>query len=338
MFDFTIEPKITKEFLLSKNNEETYMTYYLGVPVSKKLFKSPLRVDYHTTCSYFRGKSGTLYFKDFATGDCLDFVNVVMKKFNCNYHEALEIIAKDFGYKSGNNKQIPIVKAQPRFEGTKQTFIQVEVKEFSESELKWWNSFGITKDILKRFNVYSCKSVFLNGTILAQSAQHAPIYGYYFGKRENIEQWRIYFPKNQKSGYKFIGNCKYDLIQGYKQLRNKGKLVVITKSLKDCLTLYSFGIPAIAPCSENLFVSDKILNDLKKRFNYIVVFYDSDKPGIRAMRKIKKDHPELNYFYIPRNLKSKDISDLFKNKGKQFVKEFIKDNLLKLKNYGKKNF
>ena len=43
MFDYTFEPKITKEFLLSKNNEETYMTYYLGIPVKKGLFKSPLQ-------------------------------------------------------------------------------------------------------------------------------------------------------------------------------------------------------------------------------------------------------------------------------------------------------
>ena len=58
MFDYTFEPKITKEFLLSKNNEETYMTYYLGIPVKKGLFKSPLRSDSHVTCSFFRGKSG----------------------------------------------------------------------------------------------------------------------------------------------------------------------------------------------------------------------------------------------------------------------------------------
>ena len=54
MFDYTFEPKITKEFLLSKNNEETYMTYYLGIPVKKGLFKSPLRSDSHVTCSFFR--------------------------------------------------------------------------------------------------------------------------------------------------------------------------------------------------------------------------------------------------------------------------------------------
>ena len=84
--DFSFKPKVTREFLLSQNNEETYMSYYLGIPVTKGLFCSPLRQDKHTTCSFFRGKSGRLYFKDFATGECLAFENVVMKKFACSYH------------------------------------------------------------------------------------------------------------------------------------------------------------------------------------------------------------------------------------------------------------
>ena len=45
---FNLEPaeqKITKELLLSKNSEETYMEHYLGIPVKKGLFKSPLRKD-----------------------------------------------------------------------------------------------------------------------------------------------------------------------------------------------------------------------------------------------------------------------------------------------------
>ena len=53
--DFSFEPKVTREFLLSNNNEETYMSYYLGIPVNKGLFCSPLRQDKHTTCSFFRG-------------------------------------------------------------------------------------------------------------------------------------------------------------------------------------------------------------------------------------------------------------------------------------------
>lgn len=268
MFNFTFEPKITKEFLLSKNNEETYMAYYLGAPVNKGLFVSPLRDDKHKTCSYFRGKSGTLYFKDFATGQCLDFVNVVMTKYSCNYHEAIRIIAKDFGYTTSAPIKTSAIKIQPKFEGNKQTFIRVEVKDFTEAELKWWNSFGITKEILNKFKVYSCKTVFLNNYIYAQSAQHSPIYGYYFGKKENIEQWRIYMPKRKE--FRFIGNVSTKTIQGYKQLPKKGKVVVITKSMKDVLCLYSLGISAIAPNSETQFVSEKVLEELKQRFEHIV--------------------------------------------------------------------
>ena len=44
MFDFTINPKITKEFLLSKNSEETYMSYYIGIPIKKGLFKKAMEL------------------------------------------------------------------------------------------------------------------------------------------------------------------------------------------------------------------------------------------------------------------------------------------------------
>lgn len=329
MFDYTFEPKITKEFLLSKNNEETYMTYYLGIPVKKGLFKSPLRSDNHVTCSFFRGKSGNLYFKDFASGKCLTFEGVVMEKYNCNYHTALKIIAKDFGYTKDSPVKKIAVKIQPKFEEEKQTFIQIEAKEFSEPELKWWGSFGITKDILYRFKVYSCSTVFLNRNIYAQSAQHSPIYGYYFGKKENIEQWRIYMPKRKE--FRFIGNVSTKTIQGYKQLAKTGKLVVITKSMKDLMCLYSLGISAIAPNSETQFVSDKVLEELKQRFKYIVLLYDNDLTGVRFTNKIRKQHPELIVSMIPRSTGAKDISDYYYMYGRKNTQEFITNYIKKLK-------
>ena len=311
------------------------MAHYLGIPIKKGLFISPIRDDKRPTCSFFRGQSGNLYFKDFATGQCLTFEGVVMERYHCTYHNALKIIANDFGYlktstvkpKSNINK----IKIQPKFDGEKETFIQVEIKNFSESELKWWNKYGITKDILKRFNIYSCKSVFLNGVLQDQSAQHIPIYGYYFGKKENVEQWRIYYP--HRTQYRFVGNVSSKTVQGYKQLPKKGKLLVITKSMKDVASMYSFGITAIAPNSETQFISDKMLEELKGRFNHIVVFYDNDLPGISNMNKIKKAHPELEYFYIPRKLKCKDFSDLVEKYGRERVKELIKE---WINNYGKK--
>ena len=325
MFDFTIDPKITKEFLLSKNSEETYMSYYLGVPVKKGLFRSPLRSDNHNTCSFFRGRSGNLYFKDFATGQCLTFEGVVMEKYHCTYHNALKIIAKDFGYIQSSEVKKQEIKIQPKFESEKETFIQVEIKDFSESELKWWNSFGITEKILHKYKIYSVKTVFLNGSIYAQSTQHSPIYGYYFGKKENIEQWRIYMPKRKE--FRFIGNVSTKTIQGYKQLPEDGKLLVITKSMKDVCLLATLGIPAVAPNSETQFVSEKLLDEFRERFKNIVLLYDSDLTGVRFMNKIRKQHRDLIVCMIPRKYEAKDISDFYKKYGKSKTISLIKESI-----------
>ena len=324
MFNFTIDPKISREFLLSKNSEETYMAYYLGIPVKKGLFRSPLRNDQHTTCSFFRGRTGNLYFKDFATGQCLTFEGVVMEKYHCTYHNALKIIAKDFGYiQTSIQKEVKKPLIQPKFEGEKETFIQVEIKDFSESELKWWNSFGMTEQTLKKYKVYSIKTVFLNGNIYAQSTQHSPIYGYYFGKKGSIEQWRIYIPKRKE--FRFIGNVSTKTIQGYKQLPEYGKLVVITKSMKDTMLLSSLGIPAIAPNSETQFVSEKVLEELKERFKNIVLLYDSDLTGVRFMNKIRKQYHDLIVCMIPRKYEAKDISDFYQKYGRNKTVEVIKE-------------
>lgn len=330
MFNFTIEPKITKEFLLSKNSEETYMAYYLGVPIKKGLFRSPLRNDQHNTCSFFRGRSGNLYFKDFATGQCLTFEGVVMEKYNCTYHNALKIIATDFGYiQSSVKRESKKVEIQPKFEGDKETFIQVEIKDFSESELKWWNSFGISESTLKKYKVFSIKTVFLNGNIYAKSTQHSPIYGYYFGKKGEIEQWRIYFPKRKE--FRFIGNVSTKTIQGYKQLPEKGKLVVITKSMKDCMLLSSLGIPSVAPNSETQFLEEKPLNELRNRFDHLVLLYDSDLTGVRFMNKLRKQHSDLIVCMIPRKYEAKDISDFYQKYGRSKTIELIKESINKIK-------
>lgn len=322
MFNFRIEPKITKEFLLSQNNQETYMSYYLGLPVKKGLFKSPLRSDRHTTCSFFKGKSGTLYFKDFATGDCLSFEGVVMKKYNCDYHKALKIIASDFGFINSSTPKV--VKVQPVFKEDKQTFIQAEIKSFEPYELKWWADFGVTQKELNKYRVFSCKTVFLNGSIFAQSTQHNPIYGYYFGKKENVEQWKIYMPK---SHLRFIGNISQKVIQGYHQLPKKGNLLIITKSMKDVCAFSRLGIPAIAPQSEVTFLPDKMIEELKTRFKFIVVMFDNDLPGISNLNKVRKKFPEFIYYWIPRKYGSKDFTDFIRDHGLEAAKNLIKENI-----------
>ena len=332
--DFSFQPKITKELILSRFSEEQLMEYYLHIPVKKGLFRSPLRRDKQPTCSFYRNKSGTLIFKDFATGQHLNIFDVVQSIFRCDYFESLRIIANDFGIVRDNalHKNPGKINLNPiKIKDKEISKIQIEVQEFTDSELKWWGRYGISKDILKRFDVYSCKYVFLNDQLFAESQQHCPIFGYYGKKYQGLELWRCYFPK--RTSFRFITNWPSKKIQGYDQLPKKGKLLVITKSMKDSMCLYSCGITACAPNSENLFIPDKVLEDLKNRFENIVVLYDNDRPGLYNMAKIRKEHPELTYVFIPKRYGSKDISDFYKDHGRKETLNLIKTFILWLKEH-----
>jgi hypothetical protein len=332
--DFSFQPKITKELILSRFSEEQLMEYYLHIPVKKGLFRSPLRRDKQPTCSFYRNKSGTLIFKDFATGQHLNIFDVVQSIFRCDYFESLRIIANDLGIVRDNalHKNPGKINLNPvKIKDKEISKIQIEVQEFTDSELKWWGRYGISKDILKRFNVYSCKHVFLNDQLFAESQQHCPIFGYYGKKYQGLELWRCYFPK--RTSFRFITNWPSKKIQGYDQLPKKGKLLVITKSMKDSMCLYSCGITACAPNSENLFIPDKVLEDLKNRFENIVVLYDNDRPGLYNMAKIRKEHPELTYVFIPKRYGSKDISDFYKDHGRKETLNLIKTFILWLKEH-----
>lgn len=326
--NFSIKPKITKELILSKFSEEQIMEYYLHVPVKKGLFRSPIRRDNRPTCSFFRNSRGELIFKDFGTGQYLNCFEVVKTIYNCDYFTALKIIANDFNIVHDSVLQRnpgKINSNSVKLENKEASRIQVEVQDFTDLELKWWAKYGITPEILKRFNVYSCKHVFLNGQLVAKSQQHCPIFGYYGGKiKENektLELWRCYFP--QRKTYRFLSNWPTKKLQGYKQLPKKGKLCVITKSMKDCLALYAYGIPACAPNSEVVIPSEAIIKDLTNRFEHIFVLWDNDQTGVTFINKFKKQYPQLKYLIIPRKLEAKDFSDLRAKYGYKKTKEFI---------------
>ena len=322
--NLSFEPKLSKELILSRFSEEQLMEYYLRIPVKKGLFRSPLRNDKNPTCSFFRNNKSTLLFKDFATGQCLDIFSIVQQMFKCNYFEALKIIANDFGIiqnKSIKRNPGKINENPIKIEDKELSKIQVEIQDFTDLELKWWEKYGITKDILQKYQVYSCKYVFLNGNLLAKSQQHCPIFGYYGKKYRGLELWKIYFPK--RTNYRFIGNYPSKKLQGYDKLPKTGKICVITKSLKDVMALYAYGIPACAPNSETIIPSEFIINDLTSRFEYVFALWDNDRTGVTFLNKIKKKYPQIKCLIIPRNLEAKDFSDLRAKYGYKKNKEFI---------------
>lgn len=323
MFNVPSTLKITKEFLLSKYSEETYMSTYLGAPVKSGLQISGLRDDRTPTACFYRNKAGELKYHDFGIGFDGNFINVVMFKFKLTFREALDKIGRDFGFLDSDVpvEPIKIRTSDVKIEEKADTIIQIESQPFTPQDLNWWKSYGVSESTLKFFKVFSCKNVFLHGHYYTSSSDRRHIFGYYGGKKGGIELWRIYFPGMKT--YKFLSNWGKTLIQGAKQLPPSGDLLVVTKSLKDVMVLYEFGINAIAPCSENLFLTDAQLQRLQTKFKKIVVFYDNDLPGIAGMNKIKKKHPELSFCFIPRKYEAKDLSDYYKKYGKNKTKALI---------------
>lgn len=320
--------KLTQEELLKHNSEETYMEHYLGIPVKKGLFKSPLRKDNTPTCSFYRDKAGRLIFKDFRGDFYGNFVEVVKFKYNVSYHKALAIIANDFGILLNPEleKHKSCIKEYTNnvLKPSEESIIKVKVKDFTEDELNWWGSFGIGLTTLKKFFVFSCEIVFLNDQIYSYSTPTSFNFGYFYPSRDSKKQfWRIYYPQNKK--YRFISNWNKTMIQGFHMMPKSGEFLVITKSMKDVMLCYELGIPAIAPNSENLFITEAQWDNIVIKFRKIFLLYDTDLAGVSNSRRIKKKFPKIQVLLIPRKYKAKDLTDLYKKLGTEKMLNLVEE-------------
>lgn len=323
MLEIKFPIKITKELIESKVSQETLMSTYYGVPIKKGLFKAKNRIDHKPTVSYYKNSKGRIIVKDFGSDYTGDWIYVVMNKYQCSYQKALNIAANDFGIQSFPKlEKNKIIEPTEKLEDKQGAIIQVEIRDFTDSDIQWWAKYGITVPTLKKFRVYSCKNVFLNGNLFEMVSDNQYVYGYYGGIKQDIEQWRIYHPKKNK--FKWISNWKNHQIQGAHKLpKQGGDLLIITKSLKDVMCMYEYGITAIAPCSENEFLTDNQYNRVKAKFKQILLVWDNDYAGISNAWKIRKAHPDIKVAFIPKSSGCKDFSDYRKIYGDKKTQQLI---------------
>lgn len=326
---FKFEPvRITKQLLLDNHTEEEYMSFYLGITPDKGLFRNPLRSDNRPTASFYRAANKELIFKDFMNGFHGNFVDIVIEKFGVGFQKALRIIANDFGIIS--KPDYPVNQRQAEWNGvvmeeSGDTTIQCEVEEFSDRQLRWWASFGITPATLKRFHVFSVKNLFLNNNFLLSSSVANPTYGYYFGKKEGRELWKIYFPF--KTGFRFLLNT--NSLQGAKQLPKSGSVVVVTKSMKDVMTFYEMGVPAVAPQAESVIISGRQYAALARRFDIIIFNGDWDRAGQHFMAESRRRFRGIALAFTNPSTHAKDVSDYVKKVGFEQANEYVQ-NVIKL--------
>ena len=323
----------TKDSILSKVSEYDIFRFYIhNFTDVDKPFTSELRVDKHPAVRIYINQSNELRYKDFASGEHYDCWNYVMRKFGCNYFEAVNIIYNDFGLgKIKLDFEPKILFSNDEFKAKisvprEKSNITIVSQGWTIQDYEYWNQFGIPLSLLDEYNVFSCKYVYLiKGTkrLTFEYNKKNPIYGYRFTRDGNYS-YKIYFPLHTDKKYKwlFSGGASED-IEGYDCLPLTGDKLILTKSLKDCMCYNLLGLPAISLQGEGNKLPQELVDKLLKRFNQIIINYDNDSRGITETDKLIKQY-NFNHFYID---KSKDLSDYIKEFGLEQAKIMIYDKI-----------
>ena len=196
---------------------------------------------------------------------------------------------------------------------------KIKLHSWSRDSFAYWQSYGITENILKEFNVHPVKSIKYN-----QESNEIQ-----FDEKQNVFAYcitndcrKVYQPKNKKMKFSWLGEKPLEYVFGFNQLPEKGDAVFIAAGEKDVLSLKGMGHSAITFNSETYIQSNKFILSLKKRFKKVLVVYDSDETGMKQSEKLSSE------FGIPRILLDpdileggKDVSDMVLAGNSEFFEE-----------------
>lgn len=311
-------------------------------------FKNPFYNDTKASCNiYFDRRSDMYRIKDFGNpdydGDCFSLVGKI-KNLDCNkdFTEILKHINEEMNLGLEKGFAMPQNRYSPRAKAN--NIIKSSVKEvsyqpkpytvfergFTLKEIEFWKQYGITREILKLYKVFSLDEFTSENKdskpFTIQSSVEEPMFGY-FGKK----YVKIYRPFSQIR-FLYGGNLPDSYCFGLEQLPAKGNTLFITGGEKDVLSLASKGFYAICFNSETSSIPESLIKKLSYRFKHILILYDVDKTGLEASLKHQK---QLSGFGVNRLIlplsgtkQEKDISDFFrmgnaKNDFNQLFLEFL---------------
>jgi len=351
--------ELSKEAILQRTNGglEVFKHFMSNWPGVNKAFYNPFYKDSKAACRiYLDQYSGTYRMMDFGDTDfhfdCFSFVGKVFSK-DCQgeaFVQILEIIDRELilGLAENHDKIRAIKRRIPAIKTTTTTtqeclsnvdekqgdvikkLIPPLLKPFSEPELRFWAKYGIDKNVLQRFNVRSVQQfngITKEGNLYRiDSSESEPMFGY-IAKRF----LKVYRPFSNRRFY-YAGDLKQGYCFGLTQLPVRGDILFITGGEKDVMSLSAKGFNAISFNSETVTIPKNLVRRLSFRFKHIVLLYDNDATGLKAMDK----HLELLKEFGVKKLVlpamkfkgQKDISDFFElgyssEKLMQFFREML---------------
>lgn len=313
------KPSVSLDDILSKVTEADILSHYLGVTKIPTFINSPLREDKRPSFGLYSTDGRRVFYADLSTKDKGGLFDLLGKMWGTDYAGTLTRINRDISKFCGSasiHSHIPCaVKSISNH--SKDTDLQCKVRNWRDHDIEYWASYGITLEWLKYAEVYpiSHKIVIKDGH---RYVFRADKYAYaYVEHKENKVTLKIYQPFN-KAGYKWSSNIDRSVWSLWTKIPKYGNNLIISSSVKDCLNIMcNIGIPSICLQGEGYLPKPQVIKELKSRYKNIIVFFDNDfnnpnNPGHNDAKKLVEEY-ELKMVEIPKDYKSKDPSDLYKN-------------------------
>lgn len=324
---------------------DVFKNYCPNFEIGKDI-NSPFRKDVNPSFGIIKGRWEEYIFKDIATGEHGDCIDFVQKLFVLTYFEALSKIATDFNlpvdegffYKDMSNIKTTVKEMSDEEREfleslTKKSELRIKTRPYNQADADYWFSKGITYKVLQYYNVVAISHIFTaDKIIVADKLAYA-----FIEMKDGKETYKIYQPFNKD--LKWLSSHDASVWQGWTQLPEKGCDLIITKSLKDAMSIVStLRIPAIAMQSENTKPKDEVLKELSRRFQFIYVLYDNDfNKDVNLGRMLGKElvktisesgHDYVYQLEIPDGIGIKDYSECVERLGPDEAKKIINNQMM----------
>lgn len=263
--------------ILEEVDEYLLYCFYLGFqPEMRVRYKSPLRspdnADDNASWSIFYNTSQshkTYAWKDSGTGDFGDIFKLIMIILKCkNKAAAVEQVKKDFLF--GKGAEIARQGIAPP-KDVDPAHIKLKSRAFDHHDFQWWlERTGADEQRLQKFNVRRVQYYWMYDHQTTPSFPGDRVYSYRIGS-----SYQLYFPFRDRDR-RFRNDFNENHLLGYNQLQYKSDTLIITKSMKDIVTLDTLGFEAVSPRGEHTPIPQKFLDDLWQRYKYIFTLFDND--------------------------------------------------------------
>jgi 5S rRNA maturation endonuclease (ribonuclease M5) len=251
-------------------------------------------------------------YKDFSSGKGGSAIDLVKEITQSSYYKAASLVVEkynDYVLHNNGGYDVQEFKHASKYKVSRYTF-----RSWNTSDQYFWTQFNIGSRLLEEYHVRPLEYYVLVRDVDDKQIELVIrgnyLYGYF---KKDGTLYKIYQPKTLDK--KFIKVNDY--IQGSEQIK-KEKHLVITSSLKDIMALKSLKIPIdiIAPDSENSIIRRETMQQYIKDYKKVIILFDYDEAGIKAMDKYKELYPEVATCVLPM---SKDPADSIKDYGAKEV-------------------